>query len=208
MQNQIIGSRISNLRKQANEKQEDLAKVIKCNRASLANYENGKRMIDINRLIMIAEHYNTTTDYLLGLSDVSTTDVDIKQVCDYTGLSEIAVQELNDENVKIQDDEDISIYSEIMSRFIEECSSDFVRYIDEYDVCNWVSDLLQNDMNSSEYVDKKSLALFKLINLVTDFAKEYSNRDIKNRCTVTKLNNNDSSDNSNSDSGSDCSDSS
>ena len=88
MQNQIIGSRISNLRKQANEKQEDLAKVIKCNRASLANYENGKRMIDINRLIMIAEHYNTTTDYLLGLSDVSTTDVDIKQVCDYTGLNE------------------------------------------------------------------------------------------------------------------------
>ena len=51
MQKQTIGSRIASLRKQANEKQEDLARVIGCNRASLANYENDKRTPDIATII-------------------------------------------------------------------------------------------------------------------------------------------------------------
>lgn len=97
MQYDTIGKRIANLRKQANEKQEDLAKILNLNRGSLANYENDKRTPDMNTIIKIAEHYNTTTDYLLGLSDVITTDTDVKQVCEFIGMSEKAVERIVNE---------------------------------------------------------------------------------------------------------------
>ena len=91
MQDNIIGNRILELRKKANEKQEDLAKILRCNRASIAKYENGDRIPDGLIIAKIARHYNTTSDYILGLTDVKTTDKDLQFVCEYTGLSEYSV---------------------------------------------------------------------------------------------------------------------
>ena len=67
--NNVIGERIAKLRKSSGEKQEDLAEVLGCNRGSLANYETGKRTPDIDTIIKIAQHYKTTTDYILGVTD-------------------------------------------------------------------------------------------------------------------------------------------
>ena len=62
--------RIAELRKSAGEKQEQLAAVLGCNRASLANYEkNSKRTPDAEIIIKIAQHYETTADYVLGMTD-------------------------------------------------------------------------------------------------------------------------------------------
>ena len=72
MNNTIIGTRIAELRKSAGEKQEDLAEVLGCNRGSLANYETGKRTPDVETIIKIAQHYGTTTDYILGVTDNKT----------------------------------------------------------------------------------------------------------------------------------------
>ena len=66
---------------------DDLAKLLNCNRASIANYENGKRTPDINMIIKIAKHYGTTTDYLLGATDNKTIDITIQNISKYTGLN-------------------------------------------------------------------------------------------------------------------------
>lgn len=40
---------------------------------------------------MLADYLGVSSDYLLGLSNVPTTDTDLKSVCDYTGLSVEAI---------------------------------------------------------------------------------------------------------------------
>lgn len=40
----------------------------------------------------LADYFGVSSDYLLGLSDVPTTDADLRAVCEYTGLSDEAVE--------------------------------------------------------------------------------------------------------------------
>lgn len=46
-------------------------------------------------LCAIAEFYSVSTDYLLGLADVPTTNQDKRFICEYTGLSETMVDQLH-----------------------------------------------------------------------------------------------------------------
>lgn len=63
-------------------------------RAALTKYLNDNAEIGINNLVKLARFFNVSTDYLLGLSDVKTMDIDKKMICEYTGLSELAVESL------------------------------------------------------------------------------------------------------------------
>lgn len=74
--------------------QEEIAKKVNSSRQNVGNWLSGKSKPDINALAEIAKGYNVSTDYLLGLTDVKTSDTDIKAICDYTGLSEKAVKEI------------------------------------------------------------------------------------------------------------------
>ena len=62
--------RIRNLREDHDLKQEDLAKVLHCTQACYSNYENGKRDIPIEVLDALADYYQVSVDYLLGISNV------------------------------------------------------------------------------------------------------------------------------------------
>ena len=42
------------------------------------------------------EHFGVTSDFLLGLRDVKTTNEDIAMICKYTGLSEEAIERISD----------------------------------------------------------------------------------------------------------------
>ena len=96
MPENIIGERMAALRKGANESQEDLAKVLQCSRGTVANYEVGKRTPDVGTLVRIAQHYNTTVDYLVGNSDSVSKEAELKTVCDYLGVTDDVVIFLRD----------------------------------------------------------------------------------------------------------------
>ncbi len=49
---------------------------------------------NISYLKVMAKYFDVSTDYLLGYSDVATNDTDLRTVCDYSGLSEGALQTL------------------------------------------------------------------------------------------------------------------
>lgn len=51
--------------------QKQIAIILKITRQQYGLYENGQRNIPIEKLIKLAEFYNTSTDYLLGLTDVT-----------------------------------------------------------------------------------------------------------------------------------------
>lgn len=63
----IFGNRLKNLRKSNDELQTDLAEVLQVDTSMISLWENGKNYPEVKKLIEIAEHYQVSTDYLLGL---------------------------------------------------------------------------------------------------------------------------------------------
>ena len=63
--------RIRDLREDRDLTQKELAKLLGCTQQTYSRYETGEITIDIYNLIKLADFYNTSCDYLLGITDVS-----------------------------------------------------------------------------------------------------------------------------------------
>ena len=61
--------RIKDLREDNDLKQKDIANYLNCSQVCYSHYELGKRDIPTDVLIKLAEFYNVSTDYILGLKD-------------------------------------------------------------------------------------------------------------------------------------------
>ena len=61
--------RIRDLREDRDLRQKDLAEMLQCSQVCYSNYETGKRDIPTEVLIKLAQFYQTSTDYILGLTD-------------------------------------------------------------------------------------------------------------------------------------------
>lgn len=85
---------IKKLRAERELTQNDLAKMMNCNRQKIADWERGKSTPSAEDLILLSKKFNVSTDYLLGISDVPTTDKDLQFICDYTGLNEDSIKNL------------------------------------------------------------------------------------------------------------------
>ena len=64
-----IYQRLKDLREDADKSQEEIAKIIGTSQSYYAQYENGKRAIPFERVIILAEYYNVSLDYIAGLID-------------------------------------------------------------------------------------------------------------------------------------------
>lgn len=62
--------RIRDLREDSDKTQKDIANFLGMKQPQYALYELGHRDISTDMLIELAALYNTTTDYILGLSDI------------------------------------------------------------------------------------------------------------------------------------------
>lgn len=66
---QVYFHRLEDLRVDADKTQKDIAKLLNCNREVYRRYEKGIHEIPVWALIELARYYNTSTDYILGLTD-------------------------------------------------------------------------------------------------------------------------------------------
>lgn len=62
--------RIRNLREDRDLRQKDVAEVLHCSQVAYSRYELGTRDIPTEVLITLAQFYETSVDFLLGLTDV------------------------------------------------------------------------------------------------------------------------------------------
>ena len=62
--------RLKDLREDRDYTQKQIAEILCIRQNTYSQYENGQRQLPINMLIALARYYNTSTDYLLGLTDV------------------------------------------------------------------------------------------------------------------------------------------
>ena len=63
--------RIRDLREDKDILQKEVAEYLHCSQVAYSRYELGQRDIPTQVLIALAKFYNTSTDYLLGLTNVA-----------------------------------------------------------------------------------------------------------------------------------------
>ena len=61
--------RLRDLREDRDMSQAAMAKLLKCPQQTYSRYESHTTEIPLESLIFLAEYYDTSTDYLLGITD-------------------------------------------------------------------------------------------------------------------------------------------
>lgn len=61
--------RLKEIREDRDYKQSDIAKILGTTQQQYSKYELGIQVISVERLVKLANFYNTSVDYLLGLTD-------------------------------------------------------------------------------------------------------------------------------------------
>lgn len=64
--------RLKDLREDNDIKQKDIAEYLHIKQNTYSQYENGQRQLPIEVLISLSRYYNVSTDYILGLTNIST----------------------------------------------------------------------------------------------------------------------------------------
>lgn len=73
---------------------QEVSDAIGITRVAMGYYEKGERKPDIEILYKIADFYQVSADYLIGLSDVASPDIEIKTIADKTGLTEDVINRI------------------------------------------------------------------------------------------------------------------
>ncbi|MDL2327306.1 helix-turn-helix domain-containing protein [Ruminococcaceae bacterium OttesenSCG-928-A11] len=93
--NAAFPSRLRALRKQTRLSQKKLAAELQVTTTTIVKFEQGDTVPDAQVLRRMAVFFNVSYDYLFCATDVKTSNVDEKRICQSTGLSETSVRLLN-----------------------------------------------------------------------------------------------------------------
>ncbi len=92
----IFAERFKTLRESAGLKQSEIGEKLGVSRGAISFYENCDRTPDIEFAAKAAVFFGVCVDWLLGLSNVKTTDCDFASVCNYLRLDGTSVKALRD----------------------------------------------------------------------------------------------------------------
>lgn len=65
-------TRIRDLREDRDLTQSEIAQLLNIHQSTYSDYESGNLNLPVEALVTLANYYNTSTDYLLGLTDKTT----------------------------------------------------------------------------------------------------------------------------------------
>jgi len=165
-------------------KQEDFAKLTGIARASASYYENKNNASLPNAEILfnMANILNVSTDYLLGITDKKTPDIDERAICEKTGLSENALYFLTGNTKIVKNDRTATnnLYISSINLFLE-CYDPLYRLLNEFITYRLKVDENQfNQRLDKKYIEWKINQEFtKILNEVSqhkDFTIEYDSR--------------------------------
>ena len=107
--------------------QREIAKAVGIGAGTYAMYETGERVPSLESVIALADYHNVTVDFILGRTFANSFNSDMRGVCDYTGLSESAVNRILEIRKKTSpevkgDDKTDKALMEILSKFLQDPS--------------------------------------------------------------------------------------
>lgn len=71
-----------------------VADYVGITRQAVSQYQDGSTQPNADTLIKISNYFNVSVDYLLGLAKQPTKNKELNEICEYTGLSQNAVEVL------------------------------------------------------------------------------------------------------------------
>ena len=92
--NALFPYQLRELRKKAGVSQDKMAQSLGVSKSTLGLYETGDTLPDARTLRDIAAFFNVSTDYLVGVSSIPSTNNDTRDICEKTGLSEHTISRL------------------------------------------------------------------------------------------------------------------
>lgn len=164
--NSLFASRLRSLLESSETKQISLAEQLNTTRQSVGNWTLGKSQPDFDTLVKIADLFNTSTDFLLGRTDVRTNNQEIRSICDYTGLSDKTVKNFH----SLIHTDCYVIQTEIFWDYIELVTNDYCNNDDfslmdillsQYKCLEEIQGL-QDEYLSNDNNDEKELILEKI----------------------------------------------
>lgn len=90
--NEVFLNRFRELESKDPKSLDDLGSIFGASRQTVSKWMSGDSIPNIEALVKMANFYHVSADYLLGLSDTVSADVNVKAAVEYTGLSEAAVE--------------------------------------------------------------------------------------------------------------------
>lgn len=181
--------------------QEEIANRVNTSRQNVGNWLNGKSKPDIYALAEIAKGYSVSVDWLLGLTNVKSNDITIKNICEYTGLTEKAigrisilfqegaVLQINALSSLVEEPEIISILFDIVDYcYIKQNLAPNMNFYDEFtsaifdEFCEYFKGALDFDRAIENIL--KNGTLRTLFSMDSDKLLELRLSTIKNTCNI------------------------
>lgn len=125
----IASKRIAELRNEKGWTQENLADELHVDTSTIGHCERG-RNIPIDILCQIAKCFETSTDYLLGLTNCKTPKKDYRALCDAIGIDDTGAEILGDFNFRYERQRLIPILNFLIKQ--EELEPDDVFFEEKY----------------------------------------------------------------------------
>lgn len=208
----VFAERLSELLKSKKEQgiiQDTVANAIGVSRQALGKWANGETVPDILDLKKLANYFEVSADYLLGLSDLTEGDITLKKASEYTKMPEKSLKALSNlykESNHIGRYIDKTIQSNVLSSIATSCldielftSSNSIitlsfwnsRSVDTVSLNSCLNSILKscNDMTLSSIEDslqsfKKKLVALSMVN-INDDLKELLNTSENQKSTNT-----------------------
>lgn len=80
-------SRLRELRKKKGVSQDVVSKSLGVSKSTVGLWETGDTLPDAKAIFDLSRYYDVSADYLLGKTDVPTSDMKATEICEYTGLT-------------------------------------------------------------------------------------------------------------------------
>lgn len=200
----VIGERINEALATLNVKQKELAEQLNVKDNVVSYWCSGIRTPNTEQIIQIAKTLNVSTDYLLGVTNTMSTNVDLKAVSKYTGFDDKSIETLlhwkdTIDNSDSVNDRTITI-TKILNRMFQQRSFyQFLAQINNYilhiDISTEISKKLSKDAKKNKTPDFKKYCedtisqLYKEARFCYHEALDYSRTLVQDIAEAENLNN-------------------
>lgn len=185
----VIGSRINEALAFSNKKQKELAAHLGVQDNTISYFCSGKRVPNAEQIIEISKFLGVSADFLLGLSGNKTTDINLRAICEYTGLGEDAVNKLRDDVTEcLLDSDELYSFKQVRDYLIE--SGFFALFAETYsslyiDSRSWLEAVKQFNLGKVEFPDELELKCeihrYNIIKHAESTSDEFDVREFSNK---------------------------
>lgn len=167
-----IGERIKHLRISKKLTQDEVAHALNVKRETVTRWETGARDIKTEITILLSKYFNVSADYLLGLTENTSTNISEIGISNKTGFSTSTVENILDLPIKLKIilDKIINelLKSDLLEKF-EELKENNIKLINLYQTDSIYNKLVEDEELTYNTIDNADELNVKFI-----FKDEYS----------------------------------